>query len=78
MSALKAKFLIRKGYICIVFFYEVNIILKVGLVSVSNVEKANPSRGGDAKSWICQADAYRLADRQTAEIFYSAVFLWRR
>ena len=33
------------------------------------LEKANLPRGGDAKSWICQSDAYRLTDRQTAEIF---------
>ena len=32
-------------------------------------ETANPSRDGGAKSWICQADAYTLADRQTAELF---------
>jgi hypothetical protein len=35
-------------------------------------EKANPSRGGDAKSWICLLDAQQQADRQTA------VFLFRR
>src|SRR5262245_49886178 len=38
-------------------------------------KKANPSRGGDAKSWISQSDAYSLEDRQTAEFFcVSAVF----
>jgi hypothetical protein len=63
-----------KGYIRIVFFPEVNIILKVSLVSINDVEKANPSRGGGAKSWICQTDAYRLADRQTAEIFWFGGF----
>ena len=49
-------------------FGEFNIIFNVNLL-VYRVEKANPSRGGGAKSWICQADAYGLTDRQTAEIF---------
>ena len=26
--------------------------------------KRNPPRDGDAKSWICRTDAYRLADRR--------------
>ena len=40
-----------------------------------DIETANPSRGGDAKSWICQTDAYSLTDRQTAELFCSVVFI---
>jgi|SRR5687768_5811214 len=43
-----------------------------------NIEKANLPRGGGAKSWICQPDAYGLADRQTAEIFCSATIYERR
>jgi len=41
-----------------------------------SIEKANPPRGGDAKSWISQHGSHRLEDRQTAEVFVRwSVFL---
>jgi len=44
------------------------------------IEKANPPRGGDAKSWISQSDAYSLGGRQTAEVLVASAifFLMRR
>ena len=60
------------------FFPKSNIILRVSLVSTNDIEKANPSRGGDAKSCICQADAYRLTDRQTAEQYSRRFLFWRK
>ena len=66
MSVRKAKFLRPKGYSNSPFAIKLLYYIKYN-------EKANSPRGGDAKSWICQADVYRLADRQTAEVFYSAV-----
>ena len=47
-----------------VFFFEFNIQLRVELVCSNDVEKANPPRDGDAKSWTPPG-----LGRQTAEIF---------
>ena len=54
-------------------FYQlvtVSLVFCRKLIYSIYIEKANPSQGGDAKSWISMIGC---ADRQTAE----AIFLWQ-
>ena len=48
------------SYSFLLFWLQLNIILIIRgqFMDFIGTEKANPPRGGDAKSWVCGLDAY--------------------